>query len=128
MQWERCEFDFTRSNRNHKDIIWLSTNSGKHYSRLNISANLCTQANLKTGDSIWLYKSGTTFLIKKEPSDFYLKPHNYRSKENEVQTLGITNMNFVAKILSAFVDRPQPPKVFDAVVTDEGIMFEARKE
>ena len=127
MQWERCELDAMTHSKRRKGLIWLQKTSNDRYGRLNISSDIREQAGLKVGDSIWLYKSGTTFLIKKEPSDFYLTVRT-RDEAKDSGIIGLSNMNFIGQILAAFVDKPKPPKYFDAIVTDEGIMFEARKE
>lgn len=129
MQWERCEI----STRRHggtakKDLIWLTKNSGSPnapYSKLNISGNLIKEAGWKSDDSIWLYKSGNTFLIRKEPSDFYLKRPNNNS---ESRALVLASRNFVAQILASQILNDEMSCEFDAHVTDEGIVFTARKE
>lgn len=132
IKWERCEFDPAKIgyHRSKADIVWVYS-SGSTTNKLNrvaIASNLCKQLGLKACDSIWLYKSGDTFMIRKEKSDFVLR-YSSGSKvtDSDNAALSLTSIEFVAKIMSAQVAYDKKSTVFDAWVVDDGIVFKARQ-
>ena len=131
MQWEKCKID-NRSSRWRKRTVWLSKTgaNARLYSKLNISKDICEEAGFKAGDSIWLYKGDGKFLLKKEPSDFYLKTSTGSPTTDADCTLSLTNQNFVLQILAGLRASSKEDVIttFDAFVTEEGIVFEPRKE
>ena len=99
-------------------MVWLSSSGKSINNRLNkvgISPDLCKTVGLKDGDTVWLYRSGDTMMIRKEPSDFAV-----HGKEGAAMIL--TNWQFAAKIASARTDETQTE--FEAIVIDGGVVFQ----
>ena len=126
INWERMDIDAGRGGKGRKreGTVWLST-TGKankyKLNKINISADLCKELNLKNLDTIWLYKSGDTFMIRKEPSDFIVYG-------DEGGSMTLTNRNFVAKILAEIgnfdLKMGDPHTEFEAIVIDGGVVFQ----
>ena len=118
--WERVEIERGRScqHKRRANMVWLSSSGKSINNRLNkvgISPDLCKTVGLKDGDTVWLYRSGDTMMIRKEPSDFAV-----HGKEGAAMIL--TNWQFAAKIASARTDETQTE--FEAIVIDGGVVFQ----
>lgn len=93
---------------NRAGEVWLVTPKGAKYPRtMCIAANLAVELGWTEGDTIWLYRNGSMFMIKKEPSDFVLKKQSPSSR-----TLILNSVDFVMHLnwvkngteFEAFVD------------------------
>ena len=117
IDWKREDLVFCRKSIRKTRSIWLTKLNGRgNPSVLNISPDVMQLANLKNGDSIWLYSSGNLFMIKKEPSDFVIK-------QRTSNTAGIlTNINFVAH-LRAYENGTE----YDAWVDNGNILFKPKE-
>ena len=127
-KWEREDLHTGGSyNKWRQDVIWLtstSTNERKPLNKMNIAANLVKKAGWKCGDTVWLYKSGGMFMLRKEPSDFVLRlSSGGMSVGDSNHALSLTNANFVVHLNWKLTGATE----YDAGVDGGDILFKARE-
>ena len=121
IEWTREEMTKNaHSGNNRAGEVWLATPKGAKYPRtMCIAADLVVELGWAENDTVWLYRNGSMFMIRKEPSDFVLKKQSPSSR-----TLILNSVDFVSHL-----NWTKNGTVFEAFV-DEGalIMMPKRKE